>query len=126
MPIASKLSREEIVLYRATARRRRNRELREVAERQKRAWEVARRAAALLKRKFGVTRVVVFGSLIHEGCFTRWSDVDIAAWGISPDATFRAIGAVMYLDPEIIVSLVDVETCRPSLLAVIEREGIEL
>jgi hypothetical protein len=68
----------------------------------------------------------VRGSLIHEGCFTRWSDVDIAAWGISPDATFRAIGAVMNLEPDIIVSLVDVETCRPSLLAVIEREGIEL
>jgi hypothetical protein len=26
----------------------------------------------------------VFGSLVHEEWFTRWSDVDIAAWDINP------------------------------------------
>lgn len=50
----------------------------------------------------------------------------IAAWGIRPECTFRAIGAVMDMDADIEVNLVDVEACRPWLLAVIEREGIEL
>lgn len=112
--------------YRATARRRQEREQQELARRQARAWEVARGAAKLLKEQFGATRVVVFGSLVHPGCFTPWSDVDIAAWGLSPKDTFRAIGAVMDLDADLAVNLVDVDTCRPALLASIEREGIEL
>ncbi len=69
---------------------------------------------------------MVFGSLVRPHCFTLWSDVDIAAWGLSPKDTFRAIGAIMDLDAEIEVNLVDIGTCHPELLASIEREGIEL
>jgi len=121
-----KLTPEEITAYRAAARRRHEQEQQQLALREKRAWELARQAAALLRRQFGVARVVVFGSLIHQGCFTPWSDVDIAAWGIRPQDTFRAIGAVMDLDTEIEVNLVDVGACSASLLATIEREGIDL
>jgi len=80
----------------------------------------------LLKEQFDATRVVVFGSLVHEGCFTRWSDVDIAAWGISSEDTFKAIGAVMDMDTDIEVNLVDIESCHSSLLEVITKEGIEV
>ncbi len=69
---------------------------------------------------------MVFGSLVRPGCFTPWSDVDIAAWGLSPKDTFRAIGAMMDLDTDIEINLVDIGTCRPELLIFIEREGIEL
>ena len=55
---------------------------------------------------------------------TPWSDVDIAAWGIQPRDTFRAIGMVMDLDAEIELNLVDVGACSASLLATIEREGV--
>ncbi len=71
-----------------------------------------------------MSRVVVFGSLTHDYGFTRWSDVDIAAWGILPQDTFRAIGAIMDLDDEIAINLVDVNTAQPTLLATIERDGI--
>ena len=87
--------------YRATARRQNAREQQALEHRQKRAWDLARCAATLLKEHFGASRVVVFGSLIHAGCFTRWSDVDIAAWGIAPHDTFRAIGAVHDLATDI-------------------------
>jgi predicted nucleotidyltransferase len=69
---------------------------------------------------------MAFGSLVHEGCFTPWSDVDIAAWGIPLEDTFRAIGVVMDMSSEIEVNLVDVAACSPSLRAMIEREGVEL
>ena len=82
--------------------------------------------AAELLRSASVLEVVVFGSLVHKGCFTQWSDVDLAAWGLRPEDTFRAMGAVQDLDSEIIINLVDVETCSPSLLAVIKKEGVEL
>lgn len=117
---------EEMLEYKATARARHQKELRELARREKRAWEVARRAAVLLRKQFGATQVKVFGSLVHEGCFTLWSDVDLAAWGIQPHDTFRAMGTVMDLDREIEVNLVDVNVCRAEILISIEREGVNL
>jgi uncharacterized protein len=116
----------EMAAYRATARRRQESQQRALAWRQERAWDLARRAAALLKASFSATRVVVFGSLVHAGCFTPWSDVDIAAWGLASKDTLRAIGAVMDLDADIEVNLVDTGTCRPELLMTIKQEGIEL
>jgi len=126
MLTALEVTSDEMAVYRATARRRWEREQQELVQRRERAWEVAYRAATLLKEQFGATRVVVFGSLIHEGCFTRWSDVDIAAWGIAQEDTFQAIGVVMDINADIEVNLVDVAVCRPSLLATIEQEGREL
>jgi len=126
MLTASEITPEEMAVYRATARRRWERERQALARRRERAWALARQAASLLKEQFGATRVVVFGSLVHKDCFTLWSDVDIAAWGIAPEDTFRAIGAVMDLGGDIEINLVDMGACRPSIRAVIEREGVEL
>ena len=70
--------------------------------------------------------MVVFGSLARKGSFTLWSDIDIAAWGIRPEDTFKAVSAVLALDRDITVNLVDMETCRPSLQAIIEQEGIDI
>ncbi|MGB9887222.1 MAG: nucleotidyltransferase family protein [Moorellales bacterium] len=117
---------EELALYRATARIRQAREQERLDRRRERAWEAARRAAALLKGQFGATRVVVFGSLLRPEAFTLWSDVDLAAWGLRPEDTFKAIGAVLDLDDEIEINLVDMGACRASLRAVIEREGVEV
>lgn len=117
---------ELIDIYLNTARRKKKQEHRELLLREEKAWDAACIAAILLKERFGATKVVIFGSLVHKGSFTRWSDVDIAAWGISPEDTFRAIGAVMEMATDIDVNLVDVGTCRPSLLTVIEEEGIEI
>ena len=90
------------------------------------AWSAARRAAQRLRDQFDVTRVVVFGSLIYEGCFTIWSDVDIAAWGIAPEQTFHAIGAVRDVSNEIEVNLVDMATCRAAIRRAIEQQGVDL
>lgn len=118
------LSPEKIARYRQSALQRQKQEEAEINQRQQQAWQIARRAAYLLRQEFNVSRVVVFGSLARQGSFNRWSDIDIAAWGIAPENTFRAIGAVMDLQAEIPVNLVDVNTARPSLLAAIERDGV--
>jgi len=70
--------------------------------------------------------VAVFGSLLSEARFTPWSDIDIAAWGIPADQTFRAIGAVLDLDSSIEINLVDVNTCSSTLLKAIEKEAVDL
>jgi predicted nucleotidyltransferase len=84
------------------------------------------RRPELLREKYHVSRVVAFGSLVRKDMFTPWSDVDIAAWGIAPDETFRAIADVLFLSSHIEVNLVDVNTSSASLLAAIEREGVDL
>ncbi len=91
-----------------------------------RAWSVTRQIARALKAQFGATRVVVFGSLTDKRSFTRWSDIDIAVWGIAPDQFYRAVAFATGFSPEFRVDLVDVEMCSPSLRARIEAEGIEL
>lgn len=62
---------EEMAEYRATTRRRWEQEQQELVQREERAWEVVRRTAMLLREQFCATRVVVFGSLVRQGCFTR-------------------------------------------------------
>lgn len=124
--VSIKLTPEEIAIYQTAAKRKWQENQAERIQRQKRAWELARLAAVLLKQQFNATKVMVFGSLVKSNCFTLWSDVDIAAWGIAPDETLRAMEAVRNLDEIIELNLVDVETCTSSLLSNIEREGILL
>jgi predicted nucleotidyltransferase len=89
---------------------------------------VARLAAEMLKKRFGATRVVVFGSLSRESKFTPWSDVDLGVWGIAPEDYYRAAGAAMDtgLENGIRVDVVDLADCGPQFLLDIEKEGIDL
>ena len=50
---------------------------------------------------------MAFGYLLREDCFHLRSDVDIAAWGISPQDTFRVIDGVWQLDNEKEINLVE-------------------
>lgn len=120
------LTPERLQQYRATARAHLAAEAEALAQRRARAWELAREAAALLRQRFGATRIVVFGSLIHDDMFTLHSDVDVAAWGLDERNWLKAIGAVYDLSTEIPVNLVDMSTTRPEIAEVIEREGVEL
>ena len=126
MPPCSQITPAEMEAYRQAARQRHRAEKERLQIRRQRAWNLARQAARLLEDHFNAKRVVLFGSLAHEDRLNPWSDVDIAAWGLQPEDTWRALGAVMDLDSDIEVNLVDMACCRPVLRAVIEREGIEL
>ena len=115
---------EEMQRYRRTALQRQQAEQQQVAQRRARAWELARQAAARLKAEFGVERVMAFGSLTQADRFTQWSDIDLAAWGLTDQNWLRASAAVQVGDIEI--NLVDMQTCKPEVLASIEREGVLL
>lgn len=117
---------EQMVQYRETAIRH-TREGQELErERRERAWQLAHQAAALLRERYGVSRVVVFGSLIHPNRFTLWSDLDIAAWGLTAHNWLRASAAVRELSREIDVNLVDVTCCSAELRAAIDQDGVSL
>ena len=97
-----------------------------VSERWERAWNVAQTAAEVLRRRFGATRVVAFGSLARRDWFTPWSDIDLAAWGIPPDSFYRAVAVVTGISSEFKVDVVAPEDCQPDLRQAIEQEGIGL
>jgi len=120
------ISSDKLTQYRRTAIRREKARIAKASSRMKKAWRLVRKAAKLLREQYHVERVAVFGSLLHKTRFTQWSDVDIAAWGIPADQTFRAIGSVMDLDSALEINLIDVNTCTPSLLKEIEREAVDV
>ncbi|MCK9420078.1 MAG: nucleotidyltransferase domain-containing protein [Nitrospirae bacterium] len=86
---------------------------------------VAVSIAEELKRRFGAKKVALFGSLAR-GEFDRWSDIDLAAWGIPAADFYRAVAFATGFSGNWRVDLVDAEDCSPSLRAVLEREGVEL
>lgn len=93
--------------------------------RRQEAFDVARKAAQILRDRFGAGKVVVFGSLAL-GEITRWSDVDLAAWDIPPDRFYAAVAAVTDLSRSFQIDLIDAKTCKPSVREILEVEGIEL
>ena len=120
------LSPKKLAQYRGTAIRRQKARASKIKLRMKKGWNLARLAAQVLREQYHAQRVAVFGSLLQETSFNEWSDVDVAAWGIPPELTFRAIGAVMDLDPSFEINLVDANTCSQSLLNTIDQEGVDL
>jgi len=94
-------------------------------------WETARSRlpglATLLRKQYGATRIVIFGSLNTQETFTRWSDIDLAAWGIKPEWFYEAVAVLNDHSPDIKVDLVDPERCGSAVLKqMIEAEGIDL
>jgi predicted nucleotidyltransferase len=94
--------------------------------RYKRAVRLARRAAELLRKDFFAGRVALFGSLASRSDFTLWSDIDLAAWGITAERFYAAVAAVTGLSAEFKIDLVDADACKASLRAAIDRDGIDL
>jgi len=123
---ATQLTPAAMAAYRRTARARARSRRERLAARQDRTWEVARRAAAVLKEEFGARRVAVFGSLVGPARFHERSDIDLAVWGSDERRYYRAVARLLDLDPTISVDLVEFEHARPALQAVIRREGVFL
>ncbi|HBG04867.1 MAG: hypothetical protein A2075_00895 [Geobacteraceae bacterium GWC2_58_44] len=89
------------------------------------AKAVASAIASQLKGRFGATKVVLFGSLARDDV-DRWSDIDLAVWGISPCNYYCAVAFATGFDHSFKVDLVDAEDCSESLRKLLETEGIDL
>ena len=77
-----------------------------------RAWHTAHRIAEMLYKDFGATQVAVFGSLAEADTFSKWSDIDIAVWGIPNDKYFRAASVTSDISGLFKVDLVDFDSCK--------------
>jgi predicted nucleotidyltransferase len=122
---ALQLSPEELKQYRPleAIRRRKAKTRAEVAKRRRRALTVARKAAQLLKEKFGAKEVILFGSLARRGSFTMYSDIDLAARGINPLKFYAAAAALDGVNTDFQIDLAELETCPPAVLANVQKDG---
>jgi predicted nucleotidyltransferase len=90
------------------------------------ARQVAASAAELLRTQFGVTRVILFGSLVHPELFHFQSDIDLAVWGLAEEDYYRTVGILQSLNPKFSVDLVRFEDISPDFQALILKEGQDL
>ncbi len=90
------------------------------------ALKTAQRAAQMLRNSYGAKKVVLFGSLSASSGFGRYSDIDLAAWGIPPGDFYRAVAAITGISDQFNIDLIDPDTCRLSIREAIFTEGIEL
>lgn len=85
----------------------------------KKRWEesllLAQQVAQILKEKFHIAKVVLFGSILDFETFTLWSDIDIAVWGLDPNKTLSAIEEIHNLSESIDINLVDINTVKPEI-----------
>ncbi len=82
--------------------------------------------AVVLKQRFGVRRVILFGSLADASGFHADSDVDLAVVGLAPGDYWAAWRTVEDTIRDRPVDFVDVESVSQSLWQLIEAHGIDL
>lgn len=121
----SKLSPADLASYRRSLKRRQQIKRPSNARIQK-AYEVAYRAASILKDQFGVKKVVLFGSVVYPHLFHTHSDIDLAVWDLTGREYFQAIGVLQSLDPDFEIDLISFDKALPALQDVIRRDGKEI
>lgn len=128
MPTARELSRQEWKRYAESAARR-GEPLELTAEEQQAREQLlarVRTAAALLKTRFAVRRVVLFGSLAHAAWLIPDSDVDLVVGGLAGKDYWQAWRMVEEVIRDRLVDLIEIEAVGESLRRAIARYGVEL
>ena len=77
-------------------------------------------------KTLGATQVAVFGSLAEKESFSKWSDIDIAVWGIPSDKYFRAVWEAETISRMFKLDLVDFQSCKRIFQKRIESQGIRI
>ncbi|RKU36964.1 hypothetical protein C6496_11410 [Candidatus Poribacteria bacterium] len=89
-----------------------------------RAWQIAHRVAAMLYKDFGATQVAVFGSLAEQDRFSKGSDIDIAAWGLSGDTYLSAVWETRNFSPEFKIDVINFDSAKGRFREQIEKQAI--
>jgi uncharacterized protein len=117
--------RQEIIAEVLAARENREQFLLEMKQRQKEGLELAKKCANFLKEKYGVSKVVLFGSLLDYEQMTPHSDIDLAVWGLPEKDYFKAVGFLLEIADNFSIDLVEIQHARSYILSAI-NQGVEL
>ncbi len=94
-------------------------------KKQKDALEKASRVADMLKNKYGVEKVILFGSTA-TGNFWDHSDIDIAVLGLDESKYLDIIWEASSLAFPFSIDIVPIEKVSELLHQKIQREGMEI
>ena len=83
-------------------------------------------AADVLRQKYNVKRIILFGSLAHRAWFNESSDVDLAVEGLPSDNYWQAWREVEDIITDRKIDFVDMCEVSESIKNIIKSEGIEL
>lgn len=103
------------------ARENRDQFLREMKKRQTQGLKVARQCADFLKQNYGVTKVILFGSLLDHQKMHLGSDIDLAVWGLPEKDYLKAVGYLLDLAGDFSVDLVEAQHAQPQISLAIEQ-----
>ena len=84
------------------------------------------KAADEIKSRFKIRRIVLFGSLAHEGWFSQHSDVDLAVEGLQGGDYWQAWRIAEEAIKDRSVDLIEIESSGIALRQAIDRYGLEL
>ena len=95
-----------------------------VKQRQKEGLEVDKKCAKILKEKYGVTKVILFGSLLNHEKMSPHSDLDFAVSDLPEKDYFKAL-AELDRGHDFEIDLVEIEKAHSYILDAI-YQGVEL
>ena len=131
MSILDSKTEQQIVERVLKARAERPQFLARMKVRQQQGIEIARQCAQVLKEQFGVSKVLLFGSMLNIESIFEDSDIDLAVWGLPSNLYWQAgcaldniIWESGYDFPP--VDLVDINDAKLHIIEAIEQEGVEL
>lgn len=110
----------DIQPYIETARKRRQLERERLRQQRQDALQAAQAAADVLRESFGVSRIVVFGSVLDEQAFHTASDIDLAVWELPPEQYLQAVAKLLALS-EFSFDLVPAESASAYVQAAIAQ-----
>ena len=79
-----------------------------------------------LKCHLGIKRVILFGSLIQDGQFDKFSDVDLAVEGLSAEQYWNAWRMAEDAIREHEIDIVDLDSATQTLKKAIQKWGKEI
>lgn len=83
-------------------------------------------AAQLLREKYKVHKVVLFGSLLDLKKFSSHSDIDLAVWGLADDDYYQALSYLSNFSSQFSFDLIEFESATASLQRLILQQGLIL
>ena len=112
--------------YIAHFRQRQIRERLQQQQHHQHGWEQASIAANILKQRYSVKSVFLFGSLLAPETVHPNSDIDLAVWGLPLENYSDAVGTLLLAVKGISIDLVRLEAAPPNLKTAILQTGVEL
>lgn len=86
----------------------------------------AQQMAVALRKEYGVSRVIIFGSLAHAAWWEADSDIDIAVSSLPDEDYWRAWKTAEEFFKDRSVDFIQLEDASDSLRYSIESDGVEL